>query len=419
MALVEVVSELFNGNNVRILGTVNKPLFVASDIGLILGIQKITATMSDYDNTKKCSGMVQTPTGIREMTLLTERGLYAILFTSRKPEAKLFQSWVFDVVERIRLTGRYDTKDDTDERNQQIIQQLEAANEALRLSEAANVTLRGQVASLTPAVETKQERMEGFQEFDINDYTNQPCVYLLHLTANDYKFGVSGEIDVRIATHICDFRKDGYELRTVKLWKCDTMQIMKDTEAKIKLLAKQRNILVNKYGKKEIITTDNIGYIVECIDKYVTEPCSDSTRIRELEITAELERMRISLEMRKFDVEMKRLEIEHDRMKQTSAHIDTKTIEFVAEVVPAPPIAPIVQAIPAPVAPIVPNNTVRDAAVKWIGENLPSDKLSAVVYFNRYKRANRECVGRGEFDQHVENLGHRRITDKVKCWVKR
>lgn len=39
---------------------------------------------------------------------VTEAGLYALIFTSRKPVAKEFQRWVFeDVLPSIRKTGQY------------------------------------------------------------------------------------------------------------------------------------------------------------------------------------------------------------------------------------------------------------------------------------------------------------------------
>lgn len=42
------------------------------------------------------------------MTLLTEKGLYKLAFTSTKPIALLFQNWVCDVLKKIRLTSKYE-----------------------------------------------------------------------------------------------------------------------------------------------------------------------------------------------------------------------------------------------------------------------------------------------------------------------
>lgn len=46
----------------------------------------------------------------QETNMLTERGLYKMLFISRKDIAKHFQNWVFGVIEEIRKTGQYKTQ---------------------------------------------------------------------------------------------------------------------------------------------------------------------------------------------------------------------------------------------------------------------------------------------------------------------
>ena len=45
------------------------------------------------------------------MNMLTEQGLYKLLFVSRKLIAKQFQKWVFNVIKEIRLKGKYDLEE--------------------------------------------------------------------------------------------------------------------------------------------------------------------------------------------------------------------------------------------------------------------------------------------------------------------
>src|ERR1700744_2989941 len=106
----ELAQELFENNDVRIFGTVEEPLFVANDIGNILEIKNIRTTIKDFDDTEKAVGIVNGRGGNQQMTLLTEKGLYHVLFTSRKQEAKRFQDWVFHVIKEIRLRGKYDLR---------------------------------------------------------------------------------------------------------------------------------------------------------------------------------------------------------------------------------------------------------------------------------------------------------------------
>ena len=148
---------------------------------------------------------------------------------------------------------------------------------------------------------------------DINEFVGHPCVYIFHLGGLDYKFGVSGEIDVRTDTHMAAFSSIGCAPMPVKYWRCASMQIMKDVEMKIKRLARGCGMLVQKYGRKEIITTDDIAYVCERIDHYVgsgNDNCDIS--IRRLEAMVRVLEAKRQLVLA--DNEGKRLDLELLRM---------------------------------------------------------------------------------------------------------
>jgi len=51
-----------------------------------------------------------TPGGQQEMTTINESGLYSLILSSRKPEARAFKRWVtHEVLPTIRKTCRYST----------------------------------------------------------------------------------------------------------------------------------------------------------------------------------------------------------------------------------------------------------------------------------------------------------------------
>jgi prophage antirepressor-like protein len=108
---MEIV-KAFNSNNLHteivIKGTINEPLFRASDIGVVLEMGNIRSTTNDFDDTEKIIQNIETAGGIQQVTFLTEKGLYKILFRSRKTIAQQFQNWVCEVIKEIRLTGVYD-----------------------------------------------------------------------------------------------------------------------------------------------------------------------------------------------------------------------------------------------------------------------------------------------------------------------
>jgi prophage antirepressor-like protein len=107
MDIIETFQNNNAGMHITIRGTHEEPLFRASDIGAILDIAKIRNTMSDFDPTEKIALTMGTPGGPQEVLFLTEKGLYQVLFTSRKPIAKKFKNWVCEVIRELRLNGKY------------------------------------------------------------------------------------------------------------------------------------------------------------------------------------------------------------------------------------------------------------------------------------------------------------------------
>ena len=85
------IIKAFENNNatmhITIRGTHEEPLFRASDIGEVLEITAIRSVIRDFDNSEKAVHSMHTPGGSQETTFLTEKGLYKLLFKSRKPIA--------------------------------------------------------------------------------------------------------------------------------------------------------------------------------------------------------------------------------------------------------------------------------------------------------------------------------------------
>ena len=115
----------FEGQQVRFVGTSEKPEWVAADVCGILGLDTSLAVNgrpdrpnSGLDSDEKGTAIVSTPGGNQEMLTVTEPGLYRLLSSkSRKPIAKRFQRWVFhQVLPSIRKTGSYSLEDAPTER---------------------------------------------------------------------------------------------------------------------------------------------------------------------------------------------------------------------------------------------------------------------------------------------------------------
>ena len=74
------IVKAFNTNDLHteiiIKGTIDEPLFRASDVGVVLEMSNIRATIVDFDESEKVVNNVDTLGGAQEVTFLTEKGLY-------------------------------------------------------------------------------------------------------------------------------------------------------------------------------------------------------------------------------------------------------------------------------------------------------------------------------------------------------
>lgn len=99
----------FESHNVRtVIGENGEPKFVAADVAGALTISRTDDAVSRLDDDEKDTAIIRTPGGDQRMTVITESGLYNLIFTSRKEEAKRFKKWVTaEVLPTIRKTGQY------------------------------------------------------------------------------------------------------------------------------------------------------------------------------------------------------------------------------------------------------------------------------------------------------------------------
>lgn len=137
----------FNNNELHteiiIKGTIENPLFRACDIGEILEISNVRSTIQHFDDTEKITQLIKTGGGLQNVTFLTEKGLYKILFKSRKPIAEQFQNWVCEVIKEIRLNGFYNLQKQLKLKNEetkiQIHNENQLTNERVLLDKFANI----------------------------------------------------------------------------------------------------------------------------------------------------------------------------------------------------------------------------------------------------------------------------------------
>ena len=98
----------FEGTTVRVLGSLDKPQWVAQDVCDVLGIANARMAIADFDDDQKGVSSIYTLGGTGKVATVYESGLYRLIFRSIKPEAKRFQKWVLgEVLPSIRKYGIY------------------------------------------------------------------------------------------------------------------------------------------------------------------------------------------------------------------------------------------------------------------------------------------------------------------------
>lgn len=106
----------FGDHQVRTVIKEGEPWFVAKDVCSVLELTNNRDAVSrlDCEDKSEVSIADTSSNGVtqsRTLTVINESGLYSLILTSRKPEAKAFKKWVTsEVLPSIRKQGKYEVK---------------------------------------------------------------------------------------------------------------------------------------------------------------------------------------------------------------------------------------------------------------------------------------------------------------------
>lgn len=122
--------------------------FVAQDVCAVLAVGAEQTRRLDDD--EKGLRTVQTPGGAQQMVAVNESGLYSLVLTSRKPEARAFKKWITaEVLPALRRAGQYAVTPVTQAVPQSFAAALRLAAEQQDVIEAQ----AAQIAAAAPAVD--------------------------------------------------------------------------------------------------------------------------------------------------------------------------------------------------------------------------------------------------------------------------
>lgn len=114
-----------------------EPWFVAKDVCEALGLGNMSQAVARLDDDEKGVISNDTPGGIQEFRAINEPGLYSLIMSSRKPEAKAFKRWVtHEVLPSIHRDGAYVATDGTEDDMLLMARALKAADRSMKRKDA-------------------------------------------------------------------------------------------------------------------------------------------------------------------------------------------------------------------------------------------------------------------------------------------
>ncbi|MBI6605165.1 MULTISPECIES: Bro-N domain-containing protein [Pseudomonas] len=107
-AVSNVIPFRFDKKEVRTLLIDDQPWFVAVDVCNSLSIVNVTRALSRLDDDEKALHSMKGARSMQELNVVNESGLYSLILTSRKEDARRFKKWITSaVLPAIRKHGHY------------------------------------------------------------------------------------------------------------------------------------------------------------------------------------------------------------------------------------------------------------------------------------------------------------------------
>ncbi|MEO4171991.1 BRO family protein [Acinetobacter pittii] len=108
LQIFEFESDDSNLDNLTTIEIDNEIWFVANEVCRLLDIKNASDAVSRLDDDEKQTSVIPISGQNRQVNLISESGLYALIFKSNKPSAKQFRKWVTkEVIPSIRKKGSY------------------------------------------------------------------------------------------------------------------------------------------------------------------------------------------------------------------------------------------------------------------------------------------------------------------------
>jgi prophage antirepressor-like protein len=133
----------FEDHLVRVYKPNGEPWFVGKDVCSVLEIKDHKQALSRLDPDEREGVLCTTPSGEQTMIVVSEAGVFRMIFSSRKPEAERFKRWLaHEVLPALRKHGKFELSARSDAGEAQPLSEFPAGDEALSLHLAKLATLK-------------------------------------------------------------------------------------------------------------------------------------------------------------------------------------------------------------------------------------------------------------------------------------
>ena len=198
-------------------------MFVGKDVAQALGYAKPRNALAVHvDKDDKSTAPIQGPAYETRVTLINESGLYALILSSKLPQAKAFKRWVTaEVLPQIRKTGGYIPTHDADGRNlsgKEILERADAiVGRALQLlNEPAEDTLTA----------TQVAKTFNMTTYDFNTILRDMGIQY----RRDGHWNISDDLTnrnlVRMRTHVSYSLKGQKKIKVYMTWTLDGLRFL-------------------------------------------------------------------------------------------------------------------------------------------------------------------------------------------------
>jgi hypothetical protein len=84
---------------IQAYNTNKEPLFIAKDIGTIIGTSNVNQVITKYNSNEKCYGYVKNGEKLTRTTFLTKHGIYRIMFNGKSKLSEIFRGVVYSLID--------------------------------------------------------------------------------------------------------------------------------------------------------------------------------------------------------------------------------------------------------------------------------------------------------------------------------